>query len=81
MGRAIIGAPPVPLIMAAGGKMFSEQRTRNSGWKIEQKRIDMARGRELGGEDGMNRALARWNDAGEVRITMIEIRSILQMDA
>ena len=37
----------------------------------------MARGGELDGEDGMNRSLAGWNVAGEVRIAMIEMRSIL----
>jgi hypothetical protein len=36
----------------------------------------MARGGELDGEDGMNRSLAGWNVAGEVRIAMIEMRSI-----
>jgi hypothetical protein len=41
----------------------------------------MARGGELDGEDGMNRALAGWNVAGEVRIAMIEMRSILPTDA
>ena len=41
----------------------------------------MARGGELGREDGMNRTLVGWNLAGEVRIVMVEMRSILQMDA
>jgi hypothetical protein len=41
----------------------------------------MARGGELDGEDGMDRALAGWNVAGEVRIVMIEMRSILPTDA
>jgi hypothetical protein len=36
----------------------------------------MARGGELDGDDGMNRALAGWNVAGEVRIVMIEMQSI-----
>jgi hypothetical protein len=40
----------------------------------------MARGGELDGEDGMNRALAGWNVAREVRIAMIEMQSILQME-
>jgi hypothetical protein len=33
------------------------------------------------GEDGMNKALAGWNIAGEVRIAIIEMQSILQMHA
>jgi hypothetical protein len=41
----------------------------------------MARGGELDGEDGIDRALAGWNVAGEVRIVMIEMRSILPTDA
>jgi hypothetical protein len=62
-------------------KNVAEQEDAEFGWKIEQKRIDMARGGELGGEDGMNRALAGWKVAGEVRTAMIEMRSILQKDA
>jgi hypothetical protein len=79
--RTIIGAPPATLDYSRGRKNVSERRTPKVSWKIEQKRIDMARGGGLDGEDGMNRTLAGWNVTGEVRIAMIEMQSILQMDA
>jgi hypothetical protein len=41
----------------------------------------MARGGELDEEDGMNGAAAGRNVAGEARIAVIQMRSILQMDA
>jgi hypothetical protein len=81
MRRTIIGAPPATLDYSWGRKNVSGRRTPKVSWKIEQRRIDMARGGELDGEDGMNRALAGWNVTGEVRIAMIEMQSILQMDA
>jgi hypothetical protein len=58
MRRAIIGSSTRTLDYGCGKQNVSEQRDAKFGGKIEQKRIDMARGGELDGEDGMNRALA-----------------------